>query len=114
MKLAPAIATYFSSTNTRDREAFVTAFAPDAIVVDEGAELQGHEALLAWLDRTVEEYGFQMEPKELFDRGDRQIVKAFVTGDFPGNPIDLYYVFDLRGGLIARLETMDELPEEPD
>jgi hypothetical protein len=40
----------------------------DAIVLDEGAEIQGHEAVLQWFARTAEEYGFHMEPKEHFDR----------------------------------------------
>jgi hypothetical protein len=110
MKLEPAIASYFSSSNARDREAFAASFAPDAVVLDEGAEVQGAEAVLGWFARTVEAYDFHLEPKEVFGQGDRQAVKTYVTGPFPGSPIDLVYVFDLRDGRIARLETMDDLP----
>jgi hypothetical protein len=113
MKLEPAIATYFSSSNARDRAAFASSFAPDAVVLDEGAQVQGTEAVLGWFGRTVEAYDFHVEPKEAFGQGDRQIVKTVVSGSFPGSPIDLVYVFDLRDGLIARLETTDDLPANP-
>jgi hypothetical protein len=109
--LEPAIAGYFSSSNARDAEAFASCFAPDAVVRDEEAkDITGADALREWLTRTAGEYGFHSEPVEALDRGERTVVKARVTGDFPGSPIDLYYDFALRDGRIARLEIGDRLP----
>lgn len=111
LPLEPSIATYFAASNARDPIAFADCFAPDAVVLDEGQELQGIEALREWLRRTTEEYDFRMEPLEAWSGSDRQIIKAHVTGTFPGSPIDLFYVFDLRDGQIVRLETTDRHPD---
>ena len=35
---------------------------------------------------------------------DRTVVTAHLTGDFPGNPVDLHYRFKVAGGEIAALE----------
>ncbi|CKU18089.1 Uncharacterised protein [Mycobacterium tuberculosis] len=43
-------------------------------------------------------------PFALEREDDFQIVRAKVTGNFPGSPIDLSYRFRLERGLIASLE----------
>jgi hypothetical protein len=44
------------------------------------------------------------EPVAIEKDGERFIVTGHVTGNFPGSPIDLRYVFTLRDGAIVRLE----------
>jgi SnoaL-like domain len=48
--LPPPIQTFFDATNTENRAAFLSAFAPDGIVDDWGREFHGREAIGRWSD----------------------------------------------------------------
>jgi len=42
-KIEQSIETYFTSSNTSDKMAFLSIFAEDAVVIDEGQEHKGSE-----------------------------------------------------------------------
>jgi hypothetical protein len=44
------------------------------------------------------------EPLALTQKGDKTIVTNRLTGNFPGSPIELQFVFRLEGNKIASLE----------
>lgn len=79
-------------------------FTADGVVIDENRAHRGHAAIARWKTRASERYRYASAPVAVEDRGDRLVVTARVTGDFPGSPVDLRYAFTLSGNAIARLE----------
>ena len=58
---------------------------------DEGQTIRGLRASQAWRLETAKKDG-------------KTVVSTKLTGDFPGSPITLDFVFTLEGGKIAALE----------
>lgn len=95
---------YYEAKNRQDLDAIIDMFAPDAIVLDEGSELQGHEEIYRWMERTAKKLAVQSEVIAARQEDGRIIVTAIVSGDFKGSPVTLGYAFTLKDGKIARLE----------
>ena len=95
MQLPRPIQTYFTARAPQDGDALAAAFAPNAIVHDEGHDHRGPQAIRAWW---VAEG--QISPPRTADRRDRHGRKDCRPGDrdrrFPRQPCgaDLY----LRSG----------------
>lgn len=104
MKLQAPIETYFDATKAAGAAAPVGAFADDAIVNDEGRTHIGHDAIRAWWRGANAQYQHTVEPCEACEERGLTIVRAKVTGRFPGSPVLLTFAFQLRGGRIAALE----------
>jgi hypothetical protein len=73
-------------------------------VSDEGQTLHGLKAIKAWRLETRKKYRHTVEPVAVTARGGTTVVRTRLTGDFPGSPITLDFVFTLEGGKIAALE----------
>jgi len=102
--LPPVLDRYFAAQNAHDIDAMVACFATDAVVHDEGRDIIGTEAIRAWKIDTSAKYRIQAEPIESHQAGDRTVVTARVSGDFPGSPANLTYRFALSvDGRIAAL-----------
>ncbi|MFP5512341.1 MAG: nuclear transport factor 2 family protein [Alphaproteobacteria bacterium] len=84
--------------------ALIDAFAPDAIVKDEGGTYAGREAIGAWWRAAKAKYRHVIEPLEVTESGDIANVFAKVTGTFPGSPVTMSFAFRVDGGRIAGLE----------
>ena len=95
---------FMSSENTHDLEALTDCFAAHATVRDEGQTLHGLKAIKAWRRETRKKYRHTVEPMAVTARDGKTVVSATLTGDFPGSPITLEFVFTLEGGKIAVLE----------
>jgi hypothetical protein len=52
----------------------------------------------------VASYGMTTEVRATHTDGPRTTVRAEVSGNFPGSPIELQFRFTLADGLIAQLE----------
>lgn len=104
MKLPAPIQVFFDAENGGGDAAPVRAFAPDAIVTDEGKAHVGAEAIEAWWRAAKAQYQHTAEPCDVAERRDRTIVRAMVTGQFPGSPALLTFAFQLENGRIAALE----------
>ena len=104
MTLPPAARAYFEADSDRDGEALLRAFAPDAIVRDEGQIHAGHQAIGAWWRETKDKYQTLLEPLEVDSEGRNTAVRARVTGQFPGSPAMLNFRFRLDGERISRLD----------
>lgn len=104
MHLPPPIRTYFTARAPQDGDALAAAFAPDAIVRDEGQTHRGPQAIRDWWLAAKARYRHRAEPIEVTDRAGKTVVRATVTGDFPGSPAMLSFTFDLAGDLITDLE----------
>ncbi|GAB3845545.1 nuclear transport factor 2 family protein [Dactylosporangium cerinum] len=104
MDLPPVITTYLTAHNARDVDSAITAYAPDAVVVDDGRTYHGPEEIRAWLAGAASQYTYTTElisatqlDQEHYD------VLQHLEGDFPGGVVDLHHRFTLRGTTIARL-----------
>ena len=101
--LPKTIADYFAA-DSRDGAAVARCFTPDALVVDEKRNHVGREAIARWKTDSSAKYNYVSEPFAIANEGDRIVVSAHLTGNFPGSPVDLRYGFTLAGDLISRLE----------
>lgn len=102
--LPTPIAIYIAAENRGDAEAMVQCFAEHAIVRDEGRTIEGLAAIKQWKAETRKKYRHTVEPLASARKGDKTIVTSRLTGNFPGSPIDLRFIFGLDGNRIVSLE----------
>lgn len=105
LNLPASLETYFAAANTDDADRIADCFTPDAIVRDEDHHISGRAAIRAWAFESRRKYCFHAQPMSVDEGADKTVVKAHLTGDFPGNPLDLNYRFTLADGKISALET---------
>lgn len=104
MQLPQPVRAYFEADGKNNCEAVVACFAPGAAVHDEGRVHSGDHAIGSWWEYSKAKYRHVAEPLEAdTDEGGTRVL-AKVTGEFPGSPAKLTYVFRLRGDKIAALE----------
>jgi len=102
--LPTPIAIYVAAENRGDTEALAQCFAEDAVVRDEGQTIEGLAAIKQWKAETKKKYQHRVEPLAVAQKDGKTIVTNRLTGNFPGSPIDLEFVFTLDGNKIASLE----------
>jgi ketosteroid isomerase-like protein len=102
--LPTPIAVYIAAENRGDTEALAECFAQDAVVQDEGKTIQGLTAIKQWKAETKKKYQHTIEPLASTQKDDKIIVTNQLTGNFPGSPIELEFVFELDGDKIVSLE----------
>ena len=102
--LPTPIAIYVAAENRGDTEALAQCFAEDAVVRDEGQTIEGLAAIKQWKAETKKKYQHRVEPLAVAQKDGKSIVTNRLTGNFPGSPIDLEFVFTLDGNKIASLE----------
>jgi SnoaL-like domain len=103
LNLPEPIAAYFDA-DQRDGEAVASCFTEGAVLEDEGQRHAGHAAIKAWKTAASRKYSYTSGPFAQEQKDGRTIVKARLTGNFPGSPVDLQFVFRLERGKIAHLE----------
>ena len=96
--LPKPIATYIAAENRADAEALAECFAEDAVVRDERQTIKGLTAIRRWKTETSSKYRHVMEPLAAIRNGDDIVVTNRLTGDFPGSPIELRFIFRLDDG----------------
>jgi hypothetical protein len=101
--LPTPIANYIAAENSGDTEALAQCFAEDAIVQDEGHTIEGLTAIKQWMAETKRKYQHTIEPLASAQKEGETIVTNRLTGNFPGGPIELEFVFTLDGDKIASL-----------
>ncbi|MGR3248075.1 MAG: nuclear transport factor 2 family protein [Paracoccus sp. (in: a-proteobacteria)] len=104
MQLPRPIQTYFTARAPQEGDVLAAAFAPDAIVHDEGHSHHGPQAIRAWWLAAKARYRHHAEPIDVTDTAGKTVVRATVTGDFPGSPAVLTFTFGVAGDRIADLE----------
>jgi hypothetical protein len=98
------ISRYQAAHDRRDTAAALSAFAPEARVVDEDREYRGADEIGDWLAHAASEYTFTRS----FVRAEATgagtwLVVNHLEGDFPGGVVDLRYQFVVVGDLITEL-----------
>ena len=104
LNLAAPVAAYFAAENEDDVAALRHCFAEDAIVHDEGRTMKGLAAIQRWKTESKQKYHYTAEPIASVLKDGKTLVTARLTGEFPGSPIELQYLFGLEGDRIASLE----------
>ena len=104
-RLPDPIARYFEADARRDNDVLIGLFTADAVVVDEDETHQGIAEIRAWREGPASRYEYVTE---VFDAKstseDSCVVTGRLTGNFPGSPVELEFVFTLDSNKIASLE----------
>jgi hypothetical protein len=101
--LPTPIAIYIAAENRGDTEALSQCFAEHAVVRDEGQTIEGLAAIKRWKAETKKKYQHTVEPLSCVRKDGKTIVTSRLTGNFPGSPIDLQFIFGLEGDKIVSL-----------
>jgi len=104
--LPKPIALYVTAENSGDATLFDQAFAENAVVRDENERHEGLTAIKEWKAETKKKYQHTVEPLKLVEERGKVIVTNRLTGNFPGSPIELEFVFTLAGDKIVSLEIL--------
>jgi hypothetical protein len=104
MNLPEPVQTYFTARAPQDATLLAAAFAPHAEVQDEGQTLRGSQQILSWWQAAKAKYKHSAEPLEMRETDGKTVVRARVSGDFPGSPAVLTFTFGLSGHQITCLE----------
>jgi len=102
--LPTPIAIFIAAENRGDTEALAECFAEHAVVRDEGQTIEGLAAVKQWMAETKRKYQHTIEPLASAPKDDKTIVTNRLTGNFPGSPIELRFIFRLEANKIASLE----------
>ena len=104
IQLPKAAESYFAADKSKTAEAVAQCFIETAVVKDEGNTYTGRDAIREWKADSSTKYTYSVEPFAITTEGDRTVVTSHLTGDFPGSPVDLRYLFVFEGNKIAELE----------
>jgi len=104
--LALLVKRYVDAANAQDARAVAACFLSNGTVHDEGSVHRGHASIAAWASDTAARYGSRIEPKgELEQDGTgRCMLRASVSGNFPGSPAMFAFHFVLQAEGIDSLE----------
>lgn len=102
MNLPKAIKDLEQAQNNFDSLAYANCFSETAVVLDEGKIHKGKTEIREWIEKANTEYQTVMKPLEYYEAD--EILKAEVSGNFPGSPVVLTYHFSLKKGLIESLK----------
>jgi ketosteroid isomerase-like protein len=94
---------YFSADRA-DADAVAACFTDRAVVIDESRKWIGRDAIKRWKKSTTTRYRYTSKPIASETKDGKIVVTSRLTGDFPGSPVDLRYVFELDGDKISSLE----------
>ena len=102
--LPKPIAFYVAAENSGDANLLDQCFAENAVVKDEGQTIEGLAAIKMWKAETKKKYQHTIEPLACTQKDGKTVVTNRLTGNFPGSPIELEFVFALDGNKIASLK----------
>jgi SnoaL-like domain len=104
--LPKPIALYIAAENSGDVGALAECFAENAMVRDENQTIEGLDAIKKWKAETKKKYQHTIEALAVADKDGKTIVTNRLSGNFPGSPIELEFVFGLDGNKISSLEIL--------
>jgi len=105
MNLSPAIQAFFDAEKDADATAApIEAFAPEAIVRDEGKTYVGRNAIETWWRSAKAQFQHKSEPVSTVEENGLTKVQARVSGNFPNSPAMLTFACQIKSGKIAALE----------
>jgi hypothetical protein len=95
---------YLAAEAAKNADAISRCFAQDGAVRDEGREYRGRDAIRQWKATADAKYQYVLEMVNVRTLGDLVTVRARLTGEFPGSPVELDHIFKLSNDKIVSLE----------
>jgi hypothetical protein len=104
LELPEVISRYQDAHDRRDTGTALSAFAPNARVLDDGRAYSGSDEIRDWLDHAASEYTFTRSlVRAEATSSDTWLVVNHLEGNFPGGVVDLRYQFVVTRNLISEL-----------
>ena len=104
LNLPKPVATYVAAVKAKDANMLALCFADDAHVHDEDRDYHGLDAIKSWKQEAEAKYRYVMEPLDVSVNENIVKLHARLTGEFPGSPVEIDYVFTLANDKIISLE----------
>ena len=104
LSLPRPVAIYLAAVKAKDVDMLALCFADDARVHDENSDCRGLDAIRAWKQETDAKYRYVMDPLDASVSENTVKLRARLTGNFPGSPVELDYTFMLANDKISLLE----------
>lgn len=104
MNLPNVIARLVATQNSFDSVAYAQCFSETAVVVDEGKKHQGRPAIEEWIADSNARYRATMKAVSFEEKESKSVLKAAVSGNFPGSPLVLSYHLVIADELIQSLK----------
>ena len=101
--LPSAVRRFLEAVNFFDALAAADSFTVDASVLDEDRDYVGRNAIRAWVAETSGKYRPAYTLIHATVNGDDTRLSVAVSGQFPGSPVTLDFVFRLRHDKISTL-----------
>lgn len=104
MNLPKVLADLVAAQNNFDSAAYANCFSETAVVFDEGRTHKGRKEIERWIADANERYKAVMKPVGFEEKESESLLKAEVSGAFPGSPISMTYHLEMAGELIQSLK----------
>lgn len=101
MNLPKVLTELVNAQDNFDSTSYANCFAKTAVVFDEGKTYNGKNEIKSWIEKANKEYQVTMKPLEYSEI--TEILKAEVSGNFPGSPVILSYNLNFKNELIQSL-----------
>ena len=98
------IAQYMAAEEAKDADALSRCFTEDGTVHDEGQDYHGRDSIRHWKQAADAKYRYVLQTVNVQKFGDLVTVRARLTGEFPGSPVELDHIFKLSKNKIVSLE----------
>src|SRR6266436_130499 len=98
------VAAYLAGEVAKDADAISCCFTEDGSVHDEGRDYRGRDSIRQWKQAADEKYRYALQMVNAQTHGNEVTVRARLTGEFPGSPVELDHIFKLSNNKIASLE----------
>jgi ketosteroid isomerase-like protein len=95
---------YMAAEEAKDADALSRCFIDDGTVHDEGQDYHGRDSIRRWKQAADAKYRYVLQTVTVQTFGDLVTVRARLTGEFPGSPVELDHIFRLSGDKVASLE----------
>lgn len=102
MNLPIVISDLVKAQNNFDSTAYANCFTEAAVVFDEGKTYNGKAEIQNWIKKANDNYKVKMKPLEYSET--EQMLKAEISGSFPGSPVVLTYHYEFKNDLIQSLK----------
>jgi ketosteroid isomerase-like protein len=101
------IENFISAMNSHDGEAFINAFADDALVNDVARNFRGKEAIKKWSDEEILKPKVTFETDEVMEHYGDYLITALTNGEYDKSkapdPLYLDYFFSIKKDKIIRM-----------
>ena len=104
LNVPPIVAEYLEAERAKDARRLSLCVAGNGVVRDEGKDRCGREAIREWKQEVDAKYKYVSEPLAASADENTVTVRARLTGDFPGSPVEVNQVFTVEDGKILLLE----------